>query len=111
MNLIKNAKLKEETFLTNSKQEMRSKMDKILDRQMREIENEKHAFDMKYNISYYIEKADNLKTKNEILKKEKITLMEEYDYYKGIIADREKKLYLEVRYINKPFRISNLKIM
>ena len=37
--------------------------------------------------------------------------MEEYDHYKGIIADREKKLYLEVRYINKPFRISNLKIM
>jgi len=97
MNIIKNAKLKEESFLTNSKQEMRSKMDKILDKQLREIENEKNTFNIKYNISYYIEKAENLKRKNEALKNEKRILIEEYDHYKGIIAEREKRLYLEVR--------------
>jgi len=96
MNDIKNSKLKEEAFLTNSKLEMRTKMDKILDKQVKEIEREKNALQLKHNIAFFIERADNLKTKNEALKNEKRILIEEYDHYKGIIAEREKKLYLEV---------------
>ncbi len=71
-------------------------MDKILDKQMKEVEKERNDLQLKYNISYFIEKGENIKKKNEELKKEKRTLIEEYDHYKAIIAEREKKLYVEV---------------
>ena len=89
--------MNEEIFLTNSKNEMGENMDRLVKKQLEDIENDKNVLTQKYNIVYYIEKADSLRKKLDDLKGEKKFLLQHYDNYKGLINDREKKFYLEVK--------------
>jgi len=96
MNNLKLSKIKEETFLTNNKNEIEARIDIILEKHEKELENEKVSLQQKYNIRYYIEKAESLKIENDSLKKDLKNLLKQYGQYSSIIAEREKKLYLEV---------------
>lgn len=93
---FKNIKKKEKNFLEESKHDLKEKMEMTMDNQLKELENEKTQLQYKFNLGFYVEKAKSLGTNIDKLKNERDKYRYEFENFKNIINEKEKKLYLEV---------------
>ena len=95
--------MKENTFLTNSQNEIKTKLDKIVDKQLKEVENERIKLTHKYSIDYLIERVRILSHQGEQLRGERDAINFEFNSYFNILNNNQKKLYLEVYNILKNY--------
>lgn len=93
---FKTNKYKEQTVLGESKDDLREKMEMILNSQMNELELEKKQLRIKFNLNYFIEKVSDFSQKIQNLNNEKDKLLREYEAFNTMINEKEQKLYLEV---------------
>lgn len=91
-------RIKDCNVIDESKMDLKSKIEEIVDKQFKEIEAEKKQLEYKFNLSYYFEKIKELNGKLEISVSAKNELNEEYARFKSIINEKEQKLYLEVAF-------------
>ncbi len=97
---FKSMKIKEKNFLNESKKDLKEKIELTLDCQLKELESEKAQLHFKFNMGFYVEKAKNLGQNIDNLKNERDKYKYEYESFKNIMNEKEKKLYLEVKYFN-----------
>jgi len=95
---FKNIKKKEKNFLEESKHDLEEKIELTMVNQLKELENEKLQLQYKYNLQFYIEKAKSLGATIDRMKIESGKFKNEFEIFNNIINEKEKKLYLEVKY-------------
>lgn len=101
---FKNIKKKEKNFLEESKNDLKEKIELTMDIQLKELENEKAQLQYKFNLGFCIEKAKSIGENIDKLKSEREKYKSEFENFRNIINEKEKKLYLEVIII---FRLLN----
>lgn len=82
--------------MEESKGDLKVKIEDLVQKQFLEIENEKKHLENKYNISYFLEKINEIKTKLDGNASIKSKLVAEYDEFKSSIQEKAQKLYKEV---------------
>ncbi len=91
-----NIKKKEKNFLEESKNDLKEKIELTMDNQLKELENEKAHLKYKFNLEFYVQKAKTLGENIDKLKNERERYRIEFENFRNIINEKEKKLYLEV---------------
>ena len=96
--VINNRKTKiyERQVVEESKKELKVKIEDLVQKQFVEIENEKRHLENKYNISFFMEKINEIKCKVDSNVAIKNRLIAEYDEFRSSIQEKEQKLYKEV---------------
>ena len=88
-------KKKEKIILEEAKSDLKSKMQFILDDQIKEIQIEKQQLQLQHNINFYLEKIKELNEKINTLEEDKKKLLENFDKFTRDFNEREHKLQYE----------------
>ena len=94
LNII-DEKKKEKNILEEAKSDLKTKMQFILNDQVKEIQLEKTQLQLKHNINFYLEKIKELNESINDLEEEKKKLLEQFDKFTKDFNDREHKLQYE----------------
>ena len=94
LNII-DEKKKEKNILEEAKSDLKTKMQFILNDQVKEIQLEKTQLQLKHNINFYLEKIKELNESINELEEEKKKLLEQFDKFTKDFNDREHKLQYE----------------
>ena len=88
-------KKKEKIILEEAKSDLKTKIQFILDDQIKEIQIEKQQLQLKHNINFYLEKIKEINEKINTLEEEKKKLLESFDKFTREFNEREHKLQYE----------------
>ena len=88
-------KKKEKIILEEAKSDLKTKIQFILDDQIKEIQIEKQQLQLKHNINFYLEKIKEINEKINTLEEEKKKLLESFDKFTRDFNEREHKLQYE----------------